>query len=239
LQPAIQEHVRALTSLRDQARQIQAQADSDDDTSDDEICSGDDVASTSGTLDIVVKRPFLDDIEFYTECLMDLLPSMEQTYKNARDPGLRLEERSGKILFHVTEAARPYVLQVHDKFRNANTFLVKRLGEANWQRFMRVRRCMASGIQEDDVKDLRTGARSVFFPASKFHDSGLGISLPAESSFAPTVASHSSFVSSLAEEKASCARVPPTPNEVAEGLPFECFICKQTLTKIRNRVDWK
>jgi hypothetical protein len=186
-----------------------------------------------------VKRPFLDDIEFYTKCLMDLLPSMEQTYKNACDPGLHLEERSGKVLFHVTEAARPYVLQVHDKFRNAHTTLVERLGEANWQRFIRVRRCMASGIQEDEVKDVGNVARFAFFPASKFHDSGLGKSLPAESSFAPTVASHSSFISSLTEEGISCSRVPPTPNEVAEGLPFECFICKQTLTKIKNRVDWK
>jgi hypothetical protein len=239
LKPAIQEHIRALTSLREQARQIRAQDDSDNDASDDEVCPIGDVASASGTLDTGAGASFLEDIDFYTKCLMDLLPSMEQIYKNARDPCLRLEERSGKISFHVTEAARPYVLQVHDKFRDAKTSLVERLGEANWQRFMRVRHCMASVTQDDDAKDFETGARSAFFPGSKFHDSGLGNSLPTESSFALSVASHSSFVSSLAEEKGSSARVPPTPNEVAEGLPFECFICKRTLNRIKTRVDWK
>jgi hypothetical protein len=170
---------------------------------------------------------------------MDLLPSMEQTYKNAGDLGLRSDEASGKIAFHVTEAARPYVLQVHNKFRNAKTLLVERLGEANWQRFVRVRRHMAPDVDEDVTNDLVAGACSTFIPASKFHDSGLGRPLQATSPFAPTVASHSSFISSHAEKGSSYARVPPTPAEVGEGIPFECFICKQTLTKIKNRVDWK
>lgn len=170
---------------------------------------------------------------------MDLLPSMEQTYKNAGNPSLLLEEGTGKPSFHVTEAAKPYVLQIHDKFRNAKALLVERLGEANWQRFVRVRRHMAPDVDGDVTNDLVAGACSTFNPASKFHDSGLGRSLQATSSFAPTVASHSSFISSHAENGRSCARVPPTPTEVGEGMPFECFICKQTLTKIKHRVDWK
>jgi hypothetical protein len=170
---------------------------------------------------------------------MDLLPSMEQTYRYSCDLESRLEEQSREVSFHVTEAARPYVLQVHDKFRNADVSLVERLGEANWQRFIRVRQQLAHGDQDADKQEAGPETHSRFTPASKFHDSGLGSSLPGKTSFAPTVASHSSFISGLSAKEGSYVRVPPTPNEVAEGLPFECFLCKQTLSKVRNRIDWK
>jgi hypothetical protein len=183
-----------------------------------------------------MKRRSLESIEFHTKCLMDLLPSMEHTYKKLCDPGLRSEESKGQIPFHATDAARPYVLQVHDKFKNASIPLVKRLGEANWQRFLRVRQSMAA---EDGPSDFQVGARSTFVPASEFHDSGLGSSLHPNSSFAPTNASHSSFVSGLAAKVGSRARVPPTPSGVVDGTPFQCFICKRMLTRIRNRIDWK
>ena len=209
-------------------------ADSDSEASDSDFCSTD-CASSSKVSDARVKFRSLNSIEFYTKCLMELLPSMEQTYKNACDPGLQFEEESRIVAFHVTEAARPYVLQIHDKFRDANTSLVERLGEANWQRFIRVRQYEVPTFQEDE----RACARSTFIPASKFQDSGLGTSLPMKSSFAPTVASHTSFVSSIADKEGSSVRVPPTPDEVAGGLPFQCSICKQTLTRIKTRNDWK
>ncbi len=155
---------------------------------------------------------------------MDLLPSMEQTYKHVCNPGLRMEEGSRKISFHVSEVARPYVLQIHDKFRNANISLVELLAEANWQRFMRVRQYMAGEIRGNDLEDPLVGTLSTFIPASNFHDSSLG-SL--------------SFVSSLSEKEGSVARVPATPKEVAKGISFQCFICRRVLTKIRNRIDWK
>lgn len=181
----------------------------------------------------------MEIIDFQTKCLMELLPSMEQTYKYVCDPRLRLEEGGRTISFQVTEVARPYVMQVHDKFRNANVSLVERLGEANWQRFMRVRQHMAGGLRGNDLGDLHVGARSTFFPASTFHGSGLGSSLHPESSFAPTDASHSSFVSSRSEKDGSRVRVPEIPSEVAQGISFECFICRRMLTKIKNRIDWK
>lgn len=223
----------------EQARQFSVPADSDSEASDGEVGFSDDEVSTGDMSVPRLWRRALENIEFYTKCLMDLLPSMEQTYKNVCDPGLRIDDGSGKISFQVTEAARPYVLKVHDKFRNASISLAERLGEANWQRFMRVRQHMAGELRGDDLEDLHVGARSTFFPASKFHDSGLGSSLRPESSFAFTDASHSSFVSNLSEKDGSRARVPATPNEVAEGIPFACFICRRMLTKIKNRIDWK
>jgi hypothetical protein len=233
----IREHIRALTSLREQAKQIHVQEDDSEASDNDFSCSDDDASFSAPPKGL--QHRWGDHVEFQTKCLMDLLPSMEKTYKHVRDPGSYLEEKNGIFAFHVTEAARPYVLQVHDKFRSAAISLVERLGEANWQRHVRIRQYMASGVQDDAPDDLRIGARSAFFPASKFHDSALGSSNPTNSSFAPTVASHSSFVSSLAEKEGYRARVPSMPTEVARGLSFTCFICKRTLTKIKNRVDWK
>jgi hypothetical protein len=236
----ISHHIHTLTSLREQAKQFRIQKEDNDDSdiSDSEILDGDDDTSVS-TPDLGLQHHSLDNIDFYTKCLMDLLPSMEQAYKHLCDPGSRLEEKNGKIVFHVTDAARPYVLHIHDKFRSADMSLVERLGEANWQRFVRVRHQMESKPQDDESKDLRTGARSEFLPLSKFHDSALGKSLRTDSSFAPTVASHSSFISSIAEKDGSRVRVPPTPKEIMEGLPFECFICKRLLNNLKTRVDWK
>lgn len=235
-QTIVQEHVRALTSLREQARQLLPPADSDSDTSDGDVYSSDDGAATIRVADSGLKRRSLESIEFYTKCLMELLPSMEQTYKHLCDPGLRLEESNGKICFHVTDAARPWVLQVHDKFKNASISLIQRLGEANWQRYLRIRQSIAAG---DSTNDIPISAQSAFIPASKFHDSGLGTSVRPESTLARTDASHSSFASSLADQGGSCARVPPTPIGVVDGTPFQCFICKRKLTTIRNRVQWK
>ncbi|KAF7514087.1 hypothetical protein GJ744_004412 [Endocarpon pusillum] len=237
--PVTQEHVRALIALREQARQFSVTVDNDSEASDSEGCLSDEEASTAEISVPGLWRRALENLEFHTKCLMDLLPSIEQTYKNVCDPGLGMEDGSGKISFQVTEAARPYVLQVLDKFENASVSLAERLGEANWQRFMRVRQHMAGELRGNDLEDLHVGARSTFFPASKFQDSGLGSSLRPEPSFALTDASHSSFVSNLSEKDGSRARVPATPNEVAEGISFECFICKRMLTKIKNRIDWK
>ncbi len=234
----IRKHIRTLTSLREQAKQIHAEEDDSEASDNEDFSSSNDDVSLAAAPRSLQHRSG-DDVEFYTKCLMDLLPSMEQTDKHVRDPCSYLKEKNGIFSFHVTEAAIPYVLLIHDKYRGGAISLVQRLGEANWQRFVRVRQYMASGVQDDAVNDLRIGARSTFFPASKFDDSALGSSIPTNSSFAPTAASHSSFLSSLADKYGSRARVPPTPTEVALGLPFQCLICKRTLTKIKGRVDWK
>lgn len=81
--------------------------------------------------------------------------------------------------------------------------------------------------------------KSSFIPVSLFQDSGLGSSLPAQTSYAATAASHSSFVSSNAEGESGHLRVPPTPKGVFEGIPFVCEICSHELSEIKNRVDWK
>ncbi|KAH7351162.1 hypothetical protein BKA65DRAFT_593972 [Rhexocercosporidium sp. MPI-PUGE-AT-0058] len=136
----------------------------------------------------------------------------------------------------ISGPAQPYVLKVYDKFPLADMHLMHRLGEANWQRHMSLR---AMG-NEEEVEQLPQELPKITFVAVfEFQDSGLGSSLPARSTFAATVASHSSFQTTADEKDSWSLRVPPTPEQVSNGEPFNCQICGHFLSNIRNRVDWR
>lgn len=186
----------------------------------------------------------------YITCLMDLLPSMEKTLSYTKSPNL--DKTPPQVAeFHVSGPAKAYVLRVYDRFQRADSRLVKRLGEANWQRHIALRKTQEyehDGLEvvQAAVKELapvardKEAPRSVFIPVSLFNDSGIGSSVPAaRSSYAATTVSHSSFVSSLAQDDHDGLRVPPTPKEVLSGIPFTCDICGHILSRITNRVDWK
>jgi hypothetical protein len=175
-------------------------------------------------------------LKTYITCLMDLLPSMEDTLNYADQTNLD-EQASAPTEFQVSGPAQTYVLNVYDRFAEADSRLVERLGEANWQRHTALR--MGLEGQTETTLKVQETPKSVFIPVSMFHDSGLGSSVPAMSSYAATVASHSSFVSSLAEKDSGSLRVPSTPKKVSEGVPFTCNICGHKLSRIKNRVDWK
>ena len=169
------------------------------------------------------------------DCLMDLLCSMENTLNYACQTNLN-DEDTVTVEFQVSGPARTYIINVYDRFAKADSRLVERLGEANWQRHTALRANVPSTATVDGDQEI---PKSVFVPVSMFHDSGIGTSIRANSSYAATVASHSSFVSSLAENDCGSLRVPPTPKEVAQGIPFTCDICGHLLSRITNRVDWK
>lgn len=183
---------------------------------------------------------FDKNMYLHVTCLMDLSPTLERM---ANDGNLAGEDPiigPNGINFHVSESAKHHVRQVHDKFREAPKALVERLGEANWQRFVRIRTCMQKHEYESAEKAQEpVAAMSAFAPLSKFYDSGLGSSIRTRSHLAASIASHSSFVSTEADISAGRIRVPPTPEEVGKGLPFKCFICGHVQSKVKNRIDWK
>ena len=177
---------------------------------------------------------FCSTLQSRIDCLMDLVPTMEQSL--AHTQALGMVPATG-IPFTVSEAARPFVLNVLDKFPLADSKLIERLGESNWQRYETIRATMDQ-ITKHTVFG-KEPPQSIFTPYSVFHDSGMGTSMASASHYAASVASHTSFISSQVEEGNSTMRVPPTPPEVAINEPFECFLCGHELFKIRNRVDWK
>lgn len=163
--------------------------------------------------------------------LMDLLPSIDHL------PDVESLDSNTKIIqkseFEVSAPARIWISQVRASYEKAADEVVERLGEANWQRFCRLRLEIDEGIVEEFGH-----AKSVFHAASAFYDSALGTSVGAKSD-TQTVASHSSFVSSHNDDVCHHNRVPIEPPEVALNKPFTCQVCHQLVNGVRNRIDWK
>jgi hypothetical protein len=136
--------------------------------------------------------------------------------------------------FKISEPATIYVRNILDKFPAANIGLIQRLGECNWQRYVKIRNSKEGS--EIDRGILLEAAGSIFQPVSIFHDSGLGSTIPANSCYA---ASASSFISRAGDADGEYFRVPPVPKEVFDGKPFKCFICRHIIRHIKNRIDWK
>jgi hypothetical protein len=199
--------------------------------------------SDSGNMDLEDHEGYdrlsmsISSLATYTTCLMDLLPSMEDALNFASQANYE-DEASSRLDFHVSGPSRTYILNIYDRFSKANPRLVERLGEANWQRHIALRN-RPTKQAESVAAAIEEASKSVFIPVSLFQDSGLGSSLPVQTSYAPTSASHTSFVSNQADEDSGVLGVPPTPKAVSKAIPFSCEICGQTLTRIKNRIDWK
>ena len=172
---------------------------------------------------------------------LDLVPTLELTLEHVerrqRQPGLTTEPS------YASNPANIYISLVRDKFPEANDRLVERLGEANWQRHLNIRKRMeqSAGLYRQDGSGEAGGtiAGSILQPPTLFHDSGIGTTLAAKSRYAQSEASHTSFISSPSDTERGVARVPPTPTEVGLGKPFRCYLCGQIQFRIKHRVDWK
>lgn len=187
----------------------------------------DDISDDDDMGDIV------EELRLQTRWLMELAPALEQNLIHAESTKFHASSPTG-VPFSVSGPAATYISLVRDKYRQAETQLVERLGEANWQRHVRVR--SRKGPETTYPVEELAIAKSVFQPHSAFHDSGLGTSIPAQTEYTP---SHTSFQSSNTEGGHETLRVPATPAEVHEGNPFQCDLCHSILTKIKTRVDWK
>ncbi len=169
--------------------------------------------------------------------MIKLVPILLNGFLKSSPKDVKALKQSLLSEFHVSGPARTYILNIRDRFLEADSQLVERLGEANWQRHVAL-----SGLpMQADCSDVpvEEAAKSVFLPVSLFQDSGLGSSLPAQTSCAATSASHTSFISSQVDAKGGGLRVPPTPKAVSKGIPFSCGICGQTLSQNKNRINWK
>lgn len=202
------------------------------DESNSDVESDDQCSSSSNESTHANKTNALREIQYHVDLLMNLLPSLYHFLEYIRQD--TDHTAVVEIRFTASQAASAYINIVREKFTRAENELVERLGEANWQRHLRVRRKLEETEQEDLKEEEVLAAKSLFQPISTFHDSGLGTSVSA-----PSVASHSSFRTSATEGGSGSLRVPETPAEVYLGLPFKCHICGKMLTRIKNRYQWK
>ena len=175
------------------------------------------------------------ELQFHIGCLVDLGSTLEKSLLCSETGRVR-SSQSVQLPFHVSNAASVYISIIRDKFKDAEAQLIERLGEANWQRHVNVRLGMANVISDVRVEYSREDPGSTFKPYSAFYDSGIGPSVPTQTQYAP---SHTSFVSSFSEKEEGRLRVPREPVEVGAGRPFQCYLCGEILSSIRNRGDWK
>lgn len=227
--PRLLEEIGELTLMNEKAR-LMTSEDYDSDL--ESTCSDEDITGSQSP-----KFPFLQDIASFSECLMDLLPGLERSSKVQQQTPMNYIVHSP--VFQVSELASPFVSLVLDRFRKANPRLAQRLGEANWQRYVRIRAQIGASDEDEHARTDSVTTCSVFNPVSLFHCSGLGTTVAASSNYARSTDSHTSFVSSLADIDNGSLRVPDEPVEVALGKPFTCWICGHKLYNIKTRIDWK
>lgn len=184
----------------------------------------------------------LESLDENVGLLMDLLPSIEHilSFPDSRPADDRLQYTAS---FEASAPARIWISQIADKYRDASEDLVERLGEANWQRFCKLRmRCddtLATELGQAKSVFHASNARSKLHAPSAFQDSAIGTSLGTTTGYAHSTASHASFASSAADDSLHYNRVPSQPEEIALGKPFRCPICDNVLSEIRHRIDWK
>jgi hypothetical protein len=226
-----QRDIRSINSLNEKYKSIIFNGVSQDES--DVFTSDDDSETTPNPT-----TSCIFDISSASKRLMELLPSLEKSMTSLQ--GRKIENGTPpSISFKVSEPASYFISLVIDNFRKADINLAERLGEANWQRYERIRRQneMIANGPELPPHDIAT--HSVFQPFSMFHDSGIGTSKLAQSSYAISNASHSSFLTSFTEKERGSFRVPELPEGATLGKPFPCEICGRKLSNIQNRIDWK
>lgn len=169
----------------------------------------------------------LEDLKVDTTCLLDLEPLLSS-------PILRTDAEPTAVIdtTRITWTPhQPYSDKVSVRFPMAADDLVNRLGRANYERYLRCQEQKATNELGDIPLDQ--GASGALDSAiSKFHDSGIGSSLPtAASSYAETAMSYG-----MGEGRR--VRVPPLPVQAKEGLPFACVACGRWVKIVTNSA-WK
>ncbi|KAI3391730.1 hypothetical protein diail_6871 [Diaporthe ilicicola] len=172
-------------------------------------------------------KGILEDLRVDTTCLLDLEPLL-------RSPILRTDAEPIAVWAtkHVKWSPhQPYSDKVSARFPQAGDDLVNRLGKANYERYLRCQEQKASNElarcpTDQTAPAVHDGA------SSKFHDSGIGSSLPT------TTSSYAETVMSYGMGEGRKVRIPPLPSQAKAGLPFECVACGKSV-KISTNSAWK
>lgn len=157
-----------------------------------------------------------------TMCLLDLEPLLSDPVVLAESEPVRPD---GSETWHPTQV---YCDKISVRFPEADERLIQRLANANYYRYLRCqetrnRMQSAEVLSNDEIKDNHDGA------SSKFHDSGIGSSLP--TTYADTVMSYG-------DNDVRKVRLPPLPAHAKDGIPFSCLCCGK-LVSVRSNSAWK
>jgi len=167
-----------------------------------------------------------EDLKTDAQCLMDLDPLF-------RDPVLDLASHKQKQNREAIDWTPETVFcdKVQRRFPRAEPDLVETLGKANWARFLRCQETR-NAVETGTLTETNpAGEDGTVAASSKYHDSGLGTSLPTASSYAETVMTY-------AAGNGQKVRIPPLSDEAKKGVPFPCLACGRSV-RITNNSGWK
>jgi hypothetical protein len=139
-----------------------------------------------------------------------------------------VEEPCPAALLEDRSAHQYYSYRIGRKFPHADASLVEMYGKCNWARYNHIQKQreenaaretspIPSGVGDGEIR-------------SKYHDSGLGSSLPAQSAYTGTVISHRAGLAHIV--------LPQLPEEGKKGKPFVCEVCNKAVT-IQRTPSWK
>ncbi|KAK4442281.1 hypothetical protein QBC34DRAFT_259321, partial [Podospora aff. communis PSN243] len=202
---------------------IESNFDIHNQTQDDDFDSSSDTSSDDFDDDGI--EEVLEDLKTDAKCLMDLDPF----FKNPLPDFIpRKRDIAPKAFEWAPQKA--YCERIQQRFPQASDALVSILAEANWVRYQRLQ------SQRDSVnRTTHPGQRhedSTTLAASKFHDSGIGTSLPTNNSYAETIMTYTAGLDGQS------TRIPPLPERAKRGETFDCVACGRP-TRVTNRAAWK
>ncbi|KAL9091113.1 MAG: hypothetical protein Q9165_005040 [Trypethelium subeluteriae] len=176
----------------------------------------------------------IEDLDTDVQCLVDLTPALQSPAWEGADE--RVDVANAGMGPAITEH-RPFTELIRSTFPKADIGLAERLGQLNWERWLRLQEQRRSNEEEENQEILQLDARTVA-PSSKFRDSGVGASLPAATrytpSFAPSIAP--SVNSTILEGNRPI--MPPLPKSAESGDAFTCPACSR-LVRVSTKELWK
>jgi len=187
----------------------------------------------------------VEDLRSNIEFLHEMNPALDDIAASIDVAELDTSLTRTEQPLSVSGPALHYCRKILDRFPLAEVLAVERLGMAGWLRHNRIRevfemaaenreRCYEASFVKDSARANTTNEMK-----SKFHDSGLGLSMKTESVYAVSQAIYQSFMSSQADIENGHLRLPPLPCEASSGEPFVCSICGLLIDDVKNKHQWK
>lgn len=164
----------------------------------------------------------LADLQTDTTCLLDLAPLLSTSNTLVDVEPIRPDS------WEVWKPSQAYSDKISTRFPQAANFVIQRLGQANYDRYIR---CQEERSRNQSVPHSSgaSAGNNADAASSKFHDSGIGSSIP--TTYAETVMSYGAD-----EGRRVC--IPPLSAQAKDGTPFECMCCGN-LVMFRTDSDWK
>lgn len=167
-----------------------------------------------------------EDLKTDTTCLVELNAILISA---ARKPHEQVLVNNATTLER--KPHQPYSQHISSRIHKVAGPLLSRLAEANLTRWLQcLERREESG--DNNKGKVKAAPQAATFLVSKLHDSGIGSSVPNQSTYTETIMSYD------AHGNAHPVRVPPLSAEAKKGIPFSCLACAKLVVFTRVSI-WK